>query len=79
MKKFKYILLTFAVIIGASFTAMAQKGGDDKKPPPKGKPPVVVVGPKNVKPKDEKPKDEGRKKPQGVLIEIGLPKDINFT
>lgn len=49
MKVIQKILLTFAMVLGLSFAAFAQK--ESPKPPPKEKPPVVTPQPKNPPPK----------------------------
>ena len=55
MRYIQKILFTFAMVLGLSFAAFAQK--DQKPPPPKEKPPVVTPQPKNPPPKEsEKPK-----------------------
>lgn len=50
MRVIKKILFTFAMVVGLSVAAFAQK--DPKPPPPKEKPPVVTPQPKNPPPKD---------------------------
>ncbi len=45
MKKLQKILFTFAVVVGLSVAAFAQKDGD-KKPPPKTPPPRIDPAPK---------------------------------
>jgi hypothetical protein len=57
MKILKQILFTFAVVVGLSLTAFAQKGDGDRKPPKKEKPPVVNP---EQKPPREKPRDNDR-------------------
>lgn len=54
MKLMKQTLMIFAMVVGLSAAAFAQK--DDKKPPPKEKPPVVTPQPKNPPPDQNKPK-----------------------
>ena len=61
MKVLQKILITFAMVIGLSLAAFAQK--EDKKPPPKGTPPVVTPQPKPPDP--NKPK-----KPELAVIYI---------
>lgn len=78
MKTLKYILISFAMLIGFSVSSFAQQ--QPKDPPPKKDPPVVVVKDKDKdkeKPKDnDQNKDNKPKKPEEFLgIELFLNKD----
>ena len=67
MRVLKQILLTFAIVIGLSVAAFAQKDGPKK--PPKD-PPVVTPGDKKP-PKDPPKSNDGNKpKKPGYAIEI---------
>ena len=70
MNILKQLLLIFAIVIGFSLTAFAQKDDQDKKPP-KEKPPVV--NPEDKKPpKGEKPPENDRpKKPNAIFVKTG--------
>lgn len=64
----KQILFTFAIVVGFSLTAFAQKD-QDKPRPPKEQPPVVNPG---EKPKPPKPDNEDKpKKPNVIFVKIG--------
>ena len=61
MKVLKHILVTFAIVMGLTFSVAAQK--DDKNRPPKT-PPVVDPKPKDNPPRGNPPKgDDKPKKP----------------
>ena len=59
MRAVKKILFTFAMVVGLSIAAFAQKGDDQKKPPPKNPPPVVTPGDKKPPKGDDKPRKPG--------------------
>ncbi len=64
MKTLKQLLFTFAIVVGFSLTAFAQKGNQEK--PPKPQPPVVNPEPK---PPREKPNEGDKpKKPSAILV-----------
>ena len=62
MRVLQKILFTFAMVVGLSVAAFAQKD-DPKKPPPKEKPPVVNPAPTKPPPDSKKPK-----KPASALV-----------
>lgn len=57
MRSMKKILFTFAMVVGLSVAAFAQKDGDKK--PPKPPPPVVNPQPKPPPKDNDKPKKPG--------------------
>jgi hypothetical protein len=68
MRVLKQVFLTFAIVVGLSVAASAQKDGPKK--PPKENPPVVTPG---QKPKDNPPprnNDGNKPKKPGYAIEI---------
>jgi hypothetical protein len=80
MKILKQLLFTFAIVVGFSLTAFAQKDNQEK-PPPKEKPPVVNPG---EKPPREKPPENDRgndkpKKPNAILVKTENGFAITFV
>ncbi len=66
MNILKYAILTFAIVVGVSITAVAQQNEGDKKIP-KGEPPVVIVEPdkkNDGKSSDKNHGDKRGNKPQ---------------
>ena len=77
MNTLKQILFIFAVIIGLSIAASAQKNDDQKKPPPKDPPPVV--NPRQDKPPPrERPREGDKPKKPGMAYSIAQRKETLY-
>ena len=75
MNILKQILFTFAIVIGFSLTAFAQKDNQEKPP----KPPPPVVNPEDKKPPKERPDDGDKpKKPSAILAKTESGFSITF-
>lgn len=77
MKFVKHIMLMFALVVGLSVAAMAQRG-DPPKRPPKENPPVVNPGKGNPQPR-ETPKGGDKPKKPGGFEAIIKREDIVVT